>query len=176
MYSRDCGVVHSTSAVYTRIIINDTSPEIYLPCWFRDACLGIIWDSPRHWIISWQFFTFCEICFGFFFGLLQWLLVLLFESVETPTRDMEMERKCWTKRNCNPILCFLEQIFIFACVCWNYCLQICSLFCTLKDHYLHTYDYINALLRMSTLKAHTHCCVRLAKLSEDSSGLLSWKH
>lgn len=112
----------------------------------------------------------------FFFGLLQWLLVLLFEAVETPTRDMEMERKCWTKRNCNPILCFLEQIFIFACVCWNYCLQICSLFCTLKDHYLHTYDYINALLRMSTLKAHTHCCVRLAKLSEDSSGLLSWKH
>lgn len=29
-----------------------------------------------------------------FFGLLQWLLVLLFEAVETPTRDMEMEKKC----------------------------------------------------------------------------------
>lgn len=112
----------------------------------------------------------------FFLCLLQWLLVLLFEAVETPTRRVEMERKCWTKRNCNPMLRFLEQIFIFGCVCWNYCLQICSLFCTLKDHHLHAYDYINALPRMSTPKAHTHCCVRLAKLSEDSSGLLSWKH
>lgn len=34
----------------------------------RDACLRIIWDLPRHWIISWQFSTFCEICFLFRFA------------------------------------------------------------------------------------------------------------
>lgn len=107
--------------------------------------------------------------FVFFFSLLQWLLVLLFETRATPTRDGGMEGKFWTKQSCNPTLFVYWTNFISAFVC-------CSLFYT-PTRPLSPNTGLHKCYS-STVRSQARWCrgVRWAKLSEDSSGLLSWKH